>query len=76
MTYSVNPAVDIVDATTGLASDLVSATLTGSNLHLTYKAHAAGVLSSDPGDLILRRQDPIEDLQAIAQTDLDHFGFG
>ncbi|MEO7317885.1 MAG: peptidylprolyl isomerase, partial [Chthoniobacteraceae bacterium] len=42
ITYSITPAVDIVDATTGLASDLVSATLTGSNLHLTYKPHAAG----------------------------------
>ena len=42
VTYSITPAVDIVDATTGLTSDLVSATITGSNLHLNYKAHAAG----------------------------------
>ena len=44
VTYSVNPGVDIVDATTGLASDLVTATITGSNLHLNYKAHAAGAV--------------------------------
>lgn len=42
VTYSVNPSVDIVDATTGAASDLVTATVTGSSLHLDYKAHAAG----------------------------------
>ena len=42
VTYSVNPAVDIVDATTGITSDLVSATVAGSTLHLGYKAHAAG----------------------------------
>ena len=53
VTYSVNPAVDIVDATTGLASDLVTATVTGSKLHLNYKAHAAGTVritvhGSDP----------------------------
>ena len=53
VTYSVNPTVDIVDATTGLASDLVTATVTGANLHLTYQAHAAGTVritvhGSDP----------------------------
>ena len=34
----------MVDATTGLASDLVTATVTGSRLHLSYKAHAAGTV--------------------------------
>ncbi len=40
--YSVSQTIDVVDATTGLASDLATATVAGSNLHLTYKAHAAG----------------------------------
>ena len=44
ITYSVNPTVDIVDATSGLASDLVTTTVSGSNLHLNYKAHAAGMV--------------------------------
>ncbi len=44
VTYSVIPSVDIVDATTGLTSDLVSATVNGSTLQLNYKAHTAGVV--------------------------------
>ena len=44
VTYSVNPAVDIVDATTGLTSDLVAATVVGSNLHLNFKTHAGGAV--------------------------------
>ena len=42
VTYSINPAIDIVDATTGAASNLVTGTVTGSSLHLNYKAHDAG----------------------------------
>jgi cyclophilin family peptidyl-prolyl cis-trans isomerase len=44
ITYSLIPAFDIVDATTGLPSDLVTASITGSTLHLDYKAHAAGAV--------------------------------
>ena len=44
ITYSVNQAIDVVDATTGIASDLVAATVTGSTLHLNYKAHDAGTV--------------------------------
>ena len=68
ITYSINPTVDVVDATTGLASDLVAATITGSKLHLTYKVHAAGAVrvtvhgtdaqSSSGGDTFLVNLQP------------------
>ncbi len=44
VTYTVDLAVDIFDTSTQYASDLVGATITGSTLHLNYKAHAAGVV--------------------------------
>lgn len=42
--YSINPAIDIVDATTGAVSNFVTGTVTGSSLHLNYKAHDAGTV--------------------------------
>ena len=36
---------EVTDAATGLPTDLVTGSVTGTNLHLDYKAHAAGVVT-------------------------------